>query len=45
MSWIKVEQLLTSQFVSASMVAIGVVLRFLPIPLMHEPGNSKNFNI
>ena len=27
------------------MVAIGVVLRFLPMPLIHESGNSKNFNI
>ena len=37
-----VEQLLTSPFVSARMVAIGVVVRFLPIVLLHEPQHSEN---
>ena len=27
------------------MVAIGVVLRFLPIVLMHEPRHSENLNM
>ena len=40
-----VEQLLTSPFVSARMVAIGVVVRSLPIVLMHEPRHSENLNM